>query len=155
MGPIGVATIFLPATITTVTATAYNLSATVVIDGVATASAAPSAPRALKPGPNPIDVMVTAPDGKTQKHYTVVVAGIPSEYFKATNSRAGSNFGASVAISGDTLVVGASGDSSNAMGVNGNQADISAPSRTAAPRKVRSPIADPKVARFRRLERSA
>ena len=46
-------------------------------------------------------------------------------YIKASNTKAGQNFGWSVAISGDTLVVGAVNEQSNAVGVNGNQNDIS------------------------------
>lgn len=46
-------------------------------------------------------------------------------YLKASNSAAGFNFGHSVGISGDTIVIGAFGEKSNATGVNGNQADQS------------------------------
>ena len=37
-------------------------------------------------------------------------------------------FGEAVAISGDTIIVGATGESSDATGVNGNQADNSSDS---------------------------
>ena len=47
-------------------------------------------------------------------------------YVKASNNRASALFGGSVALSGDTLAVGAVGESSNATGLNGNQADTSA-----------------------------
>jgi hypothetical protein len=47
-------------------------------------------------------------------------------YLKASNATTGDYFGFSVAISGDTLVVGAPYESSNATGVNGNQNDNSA-----------------------------
>ncbi|MFH0889255.1 MAG: hypothetical protein V1871_08630 [Planctomycetota bacterium] len=47
-------------------------------------------------------------------------------YIKASNTGASDYFGNSVAISGDTLVVGAYGESSNATGINGNQSDNSA-----------------------------
>src|SRR5262249_39444615 len=53
-------------------------------------------------------------------------------YLKASNTGAGDGFGISVAISGDTVVVGAHGEDSNATGVNGNQADNSASSSGAA-----------------------
>jgi len=54
-------------------------------------------------------------------------------YLKASNSGAGDNFGAfSVSISGDTIVVGAQGEASNATGVNGNQANNSEPYAGAA-----------------------
>jgi hypothetical protein len=46
-------------------------------------------------------------------------------YLKASNTETNDFFGISVAVSGDTAVVGAVGDSSNATGVNGNQADNS------------------------------
>jgi hypothetical protein len=45
-------------------------------------------------------------------------------YLKASNTGAG--FGNSVALDGDTLAVGATGEASNATGVNGNQTDESA-----------------------------
>jgi len=48
-------------------------------------------------------------------------------YLKASNTGAGDAFGWSVAVSGDTVVVGAPAEASNAPGVNGNQSDNSAP----------------------------
>ena len=47
-------------------------------------------------------------------------------YLKASNTDAGDLFGYSVAVSGDTVVVGAYGEDSNATGVNGDQTDNSA-----------------------------
>ena len=44
-------------------------------------------------------------------------------YLKASNTEQNDNFGNSLAISGDTVVVGAYGEDSNATGVNGNQAN--------------------------------
>jgi hypothetical protein len=44
-------------------------------------------------------------------------------YLKASNTGISDNFGFSVALSGDTLVVGAYGEGSNGSGVNGNQAN--------------------------------
>jgi hypothetical protein len=46
-------------------------------------------------------------------------------YLKASNTGASDSFGGSVAVSGDTVVVGAPGEGSSATGVNGNQADNS------------------------------
>ena len=43
-------------------------------------------------------------------------------YLKASNANAGDEFGGSVSLSGDTLVVGAVGEDSCARGINGNQA---------------------------------
>src|SRR5439155_783665 len=53
-------------------------------------------------------------------------------YLKASNSHANDNFGISVAVSGDTVVIGSPYESSNAVGVNGNQSDNSAPFSGAA-----------------------
>jgi hypothetical protein len=47
-------------------------------------------------------------------------------YLKASNTGVGDTFGWSVAMSGDTVVVGANGESSNATGVNGNQSNRNA-----------------------------
>ncbi|HKQ50398.1 MAG TPA: thrombospondin type 3 repeat-containing protein [Phycisphaerae bacterium] len=52
-------------------------------------------------------------------------------YVKASNTE-GDNFGFSVAASGDTVVIGAIGEASNATGINGNQFDNSASSSGAA-----------------------
>ena len=47
-------------------------------------------------------------------------------YLKASNTDTNDRFGFSVAISGDTLVVGADGEDSNATGINGDQSNNSA-----------------------------
>src|SRR5438309_5198892 len=69
---------------------------------------------------------------------TVVTAGIydsfaqnansisQQAYLKASNTGAGDYFGSSVAVSGDTLVVGARQEDSNAIGINGNQTNNNA-----------------------------
>ncbi|MDB6131952.1 MAG: Integrin alpha beta-propellor repeat protein, partial [Verrucomicrobiales bacterium] len=58
--------------------------------------------------------------------YPVTIDPIVQQaYLKASNTEVGDNFGQSVAVSGDTVVVGAPGEDSNATGVNGNQADDS------------------------------
>jgi len=52
---------------------------------------------------------------------------VQHSYVKASNTRAGDEFGTSLALSGDgrTLLVGARGEDSGAKGLNGNQADSS------------------------------
>jgi hypothetical protein len=47
-------------------------------------------------------------------------------YLKASNTGVQDHFGTSVALSGETLAVGAPDEDSNAMGINGNQSDNSA-----------------------------
>jgi hypothetical protein len=59
-------------------------------------------------------------------------------YLKASNTAAGDNFGFSVEISGDTVVVGAWGEDSSATGINGDEADNSVNSAGAAYVFVRS-----------------
>jgi hypothetical protein len=53
-------------------------------------------------------------------------------YLKASNTDADDWFGVSVAVSGDTVVVGAPNEDSSATGVNGNQGDNSATNAGAA-----------------------
>jgi hypothetical protein len=72
-------------------------------------------------------------------HYPITIDPIAQQaYLKASNTAANDFFGASVAISGNTVVVGAYGEDSAATGVNGNQADNSASSSGAAYVFVRS-----------------
>lgn len=59
-------------------------------------------------------------------------------YLKASNAEAGDQFGASVAISGDTIVVGAVGENSNSTTINAGQGDNSANDAGAAYVFVRS-----------------
>ncbi|MBW2455962.1 MAG: cadherin-like beta sandwich domain-containing protein [Deltaproteobacteria bacterium] len=47
--------------------------------------------------------------------------GTQEAYLKASNAEAYDSFGTSVAISGDTIVIGAPGEDSNATGANGNE----------------------------------
>ena len=53
-------------------------------------------------------------------------------YLKASNTGANDLFGLSVAVSGNTVVVGALGEDGNATGVNGNQSNNSATDSGAA-----------------------
>lgn len=57
---------------------------------------------------------------------------LPDAYLKATNTGAGDAFGTSIAISGDTAVVGAPLEDSNATGVDGDQANDDTPNSGAA-----------------------
>jgi hypothetical protein len=53
-------------------------------------------------------------------------------YLKASNTQGGDRFGGSVAIGGNTVVIGALGEASNATSVNGNQNDNSVSNSGAA-----------------------
>ncbi len=134
--PVGLATPWA-----TVTPTTTDPSATVTVNGIPATSGAPSAPIPLAYGANPATVEVTAPGGGGTATYTVLfdtTAGGQEAYVKAPNTGLGGRFGGAVAISGDTMVVGAPGEDGGATGVNGPQGDTSAPESGAAYVFVRS-----------------
>jgi hypothetical protein len=114
---------------TTVTATTADLNATISIDGAAGQFGVASDAKSLSEGNNPISIVVTAEDGVSTNTYTVDVIReavdnfAQQAYIKASNPDGNDNFGSSVAFDGDTLVVGARHESSQATGVDGNQAD--------------------------------
>src|SRR5207248_8120253 len=108
---------------------------------VGTPSGSASAAIPLSQGLTPVTVVVTAADGIAQTTYTVLfdrALTAQQAYLKASNTGASDEFGISVALSGDTLVVCAPLESSNATGVNGNEADNSAAMSGAAYVFVRS-----------------
>ncbi len=66
-------------------------------------------------------------------HYPLMIDPIAQQaYLKAPSTDVNDYFGGSVAASGDTVVVGAYGESSNAVGVNGDHTDNSSPKSGAA-----------------------
>ena len=77
--------------------------------------------------PAPLQV----PVGLTAAEWQAIQGIVVGNYFKASNTGVQDNFG-SVAISGDTLVVGAYREGSNATGVNGDQTNDLAPEAGAA-----------------------
>ncbi len=115
-----------------VTAMTNDANASMTINGSSVASGAVSPTFNLAEGINNVNVIVTAEDGMTTQTYTVDVnrqlaaTFAQQAYAKASNTDAGDRFGQSVALDGDTMVVGATGEASTASGVNGNQADNSA-----------------------------
>jgi hypothetical protein len=93
--------------------------ATIEVDSVLVELGRPSFPRTLNLGSNDIHIVVTAEGGAMRDYHLVVQRGFAVDsYLKASNNAAQSNFGQSVAISGDTLVVGAPDESSDVSGVN-------------------------------------
>ena len=121
------ATVPFLTSVTKVTATPLDPTATVTVNGTSQTSSVN-----LNEGPNTINVQVTNVGGEF-KVYTVMLTrqsaasfGLQA-YAKASNTDTGDEFGYSVALSGDTLAVGAPFESSNATGINGNQSDTTAP----------------------------
>jgi hypothetical protein len=96
--------------------------ATIHLNGNEVVSGANSAAIALAEGQNIINLDVTAEDGVTTQRYTLEVMREEASFFaqqaylKASNADANDHFGVSVAISGDTLVVGARFEDSSASG---------------------------------------
>ncbi|MEE4147037.1 MAG: cadherin-like beta sandwich domain-containing protein, partial [Halieaceae bacterium] len=124
-----------------VIATAADAGATIRVDGDVVASGDASQAVALPEGQTTdITVLVTAADTTTSKTYTIAVtresapAFAQRAYIKASNTDPEDRFGYSVALSGNTLAVGAAepfdpsiGESSSATGVDADQDDNSAP----------------------------
>ena len=111
----------------TITATPTETTSSVTVNGTT-----PTEPVNLAEGDNTLDVQVTTVGGATEL-YTITVTrqGAASfaqqAYAKASNTGAFDEFGTVVALSGDTLAVGAPFESSTATGINGDQTDNTAP----------------------------
>lgn len=78
------------------------------------------------------DVLSIQVDESNAKYPLLIDPIVHEAYLKASNTDDGDGFGVSVSVSGDTMVVGAYGESSAATMVDGNQADNSAPVAGAA-----------------------
>ncbi|MFO0572592.1 MAG: cadherin-like beta sandwich domain-containing protein [Polyangia bacterium] len=102
-----------------VQATPVDARATLTLGGALLTAGTPSAPIQVTQAPLPLEIQVRTPGGATRS-YTVVVTRAPSTYVKAGNTGAGDTFGSVVALSGDTLAVGAPAEDSSATGVGGD-----------------------------------
>jgi len=95
-----------------VTATVTDSKATLTVNGKVVASGSESSVIALAEGSNTIAVVVTAEDGTTTQTYSIEVtrqllASLVETKRTASDAAAGDWFGLSVAVAGDTAVVGA------------------------------------------------
>jgi hypothetical protein len=99
----------------TLSPVANNDGASIIVNGVSVTSGSDSAPIPLIIGVNTVTVTVTAVDD-TNKNYTLTVIRADEQsfaqqaYLKASNAESGEQFGYSVALDGDTMVVGAPRD---------------------------------------------
>lgn len=118
-----------------ISAVAADAGATITVSGTTVASGEPSPSIALGAGTKTaIAIVSTAADRQTIRTYTIEVTResmasfAQGAYVKASNTDAEDLFGSHIALSGDgaTLAIGAFGEDSNAVGINGNQADNSA-----------------------------
>ena len=118
---------FIGSASVTVTPSVGAAGATVTVNNAATGSGTPSGSIGLVAGSNTITVKVTAPDGATEKTYTITAVRLSQQaYAKASNAQSNDQFGYSLALSDTTLVVGAPRESSSATGIDGNASDNSA-----------------------------
>jgi hypothetical protein len=114
------------------TATLANSKASLTINGLDQISGEPSPNIFLDEGENAITIIVTAENQVTTQTYSLNIKRSLAEdfalytYVKATNTDAGDTFGSSIATWGNTLVVGAPEEDSNATGIDGDQTDNSA-----------------------------
>jgi hypothetical protein len=114
----------------TVAATVATPGDTLSIAGMPATSDVPTAEIPLSLGDNFVDIVVENGLG-WQRTYRLILRRAaqltPHVYGKASNTGADDLFGYSVVLSGDTLAVGAPHEASAATGVDGNQADNTAP----------------------------
>jgi hypothetical protein len=113
------------ATSATLTAAPADPDATITIAGRPTDAGAPSPRVPLFLGPTRVEVVVN--HGTAQRTYVVTfrrnALANQEAYVKASNTGTTDQFGWSIALSRDTLVVGAPFEGSGALGVDGDQAD--------------------------------
>jgi hypothetical protein len=109
-----------------VTATATSPDASISVDGVPIASGVPSEPIALALGDNSIQIAVANKRG-AERIYSLSVARAAEMaqyvYAKASNTDKTDLFGESLALWGDTLVVGAPGEDSGRDNLDGRPGD--------------------------------
>ena len=115
----------------TLTPLAAQAGATITVDGLVVASGTPSAVIDVPVNVTPVLVRVTAEDGVSVREYNVIITrqgiSLQTDYVKAPNTDAGDQYGYSVALDGDTLVVGARYEDSDASnGVNNSATESGA-----------------------------
>jgi hypothetical protein len=109
-----------------VIATAMSPDSLVTVAGQPLTGDAPSEPMEIYMDENAIDVIVTHTSGTTRAYRLDVrrVAGITQHaYAKASNTGELDEFGYSIAVSGDTMVVGAPHEDGGSRGIGGAQDD--------------------------------
>ncbi|MCP4270880.1 MAG: hypothetical protein GY781_02785 [Gammaproteobacteria bacterium] len=111
----------------TVTPSLSDNNATVTVNNVAVTSGVASGSIDLAEGDNTITLIVLAEDAVSTQTYTITVTRqgasgfAQAAYIKASNTDAVDWFGRSITFDGDTLVVGAPREESNAQGIDGDQ----------------------------------
>ena len=92
---------------------------TITVSGVSVESGETSAPIPLAKGDNAVTVQAFSTDGAYRTYHLTLTRTFEQQgYIKALNAGTMSHLGASISMEGDTLAVGANGESSGATGVN-------------------------------------
>ena len=118
--------------------TVADVTAEVTVNGMLVSSGTFSQAIELDEGENTIDIRVLAEDDISETIYQVFVyrdlaaSFAQQAYVKASNTSDGDQFGYSVSISANTMVVGSVDEDSNAVGINGDQSNNSASNSGAA-----------------------
>ena len=86
-------------------------------------------PARFEGSPSALHIVV---DDSRARYPLTIDPVVQQAYLKASNTRSSAVFGNAVAISGDTVVIGSSSESSNATGVNGDENNTSAAGAGAA-----------------------
>jgi trimeric autotransporter adhesin len=101
------------------------------VNGISATLGAETVPILLPLGSTTLPVSLTASGGLSKTYQIIFSRGASFHdqvvYGKASNAEANDNFGHSIALSGDTLAIGAPNESSAATGVDGDQFNNSAP----------------------------
>jgi FG-GAP repeat protein/cadherin-like protein len=121
--------------------TASNGGASISVNGSTVTSGSASGDLVQNLGGNTVTILVTAEDEVTTQTYTLTATWAlkaQQAYIKASNTAATDQFTRSIALSGDTLVIGAPQEDSSATGINGDQGDNTAAEAGAAYVFVRS-----------------
>lgn len=101
--------------------------AKIEINGVELAPGAPWRSQVLSFGENPFAITVAASNGLSTRYEVIVErAGAQEAFIKAMYPETNDTFGYSVALSGDTLAVGATSEDGAVSGVNGDQTNNAA-----------------------------
>lgn len=111
-------TMYIGDTSVTVTPTAADAGTTITVNGTPVTNGNASGAIALPSGNTTITLLLTGTDGLTNT-YTITAHRLAQQaYVKASNTGAGDQLGYSIAVDGDTLVLGAPDEDGSGLGVN-------------------------------------
>ena len=111
-------TMYIGDTSVTVTPTAADAGTTITVNSSPVTSSNASGAINLPSGNTTITLLLTGPGGLTNTYTITAHRLVQQAYVKASNTGAGDQLGYSIALDGDTLVVGAPTEAGSGTGVN-------------------------------------